>query len=239
MKAARNQIEAEEVADNQFLGPLNTHRKFVQVLCKFLLNIGRGRVDNSAGVAEELLEAVKGDNEELTHRNQAYLLGALALKIERHEGDLLRQGEHLERLEQNVSESLIYVGPNTSEAKLGQLASIAVSGAMVFTGDAIDQTREFLRMVDLLHASDVAALQELDEVQTGAIEGLNTEQRLGAIQSTWETVVSRLIAYGLKRSHINSAFVRLQSHGLVERADPAHVPDFRAEIKRATRCSAS
>jgi hypothetical protein len=219
--AALERIEADNREDDQFLGIANrfkgTSKALIGAISKMVTSPGPSSFTKAPA---EIFQALHEDLSKRTEENQAYLLDAVVEKLGIHDKKLMEDSDRIDRLEDTVDHSLAYVGPNTSRDKLDRFAAIAVSGAMVYTTDPLEQTEEFLRIAASLQNTDVMVLREIGLVQTAATKGFHESQILHEIQSAWAPLLRRLETSGIQSLNYRSAFTRLQAFGLLERTEP-------------------
>ena len=218
IEAAQDQIAQQASEDDQFLGPLNDLGHTVTAL-----GLGMYKMLNAPtpetlrSVSSNVRDVWNKDAAGRTLENQQYLLHQVIETVKLHDSKLSQQDER-NRLSDAVDHSMAYVGPTTSKAKLQLFALIAVSGAVVYPGDPIEQTEEYLRIVSQLHHTDVLVLQEISGIEKESVRGhLEVDHRLHHGQTSWKTVLKNLDRYGLSRATIQSSLARLQSQGLIDR----------------------
>jgi hypothetical protein len=221
--AALERIASEERQDDQFLGIANTFGNTAKSIAKALCKLVISPTPHTLGsLPAEVVRGWQSDAAKRTEENQIYVVDAIVDKLNLHDHELLKDTVRLDRLEDTVSHTLAYVSSVTSRDRLDSLAAIAVSGAMVFVTDPIEQTEEFLRIAISLQNTDVMVLREIKEIQGTETQGFHgSSQFLHQVQVSWKPVLLKLEQCGIQPLNYRSAFVRLQAAGLLERTEPA------------------
>lgn len=218
--AALERIESDAHHDDGFLGVANQFGNTAKSLAKGLLKLAASPL-SAADVTREVIQGWQADAVKRTEENQIYLLDAVVDEVRSNSKDLSEHAEELERLSDIVDRTLAYVGPTTPRERLSRFAAIAVSGALVYTSDPPEQTDEFLRIADSLQETDVMVLREIGLIQLAQLDGFtSTDQILFQVQKSWVEILRRLGEIGIPKFSYRSAFVRLQSHGFLERTEP-------------------
>ncbi len=227
--AALAEIAREQEEDLGILGPITPYKRSSVLLVRGLL------ASAAAGSPLPLASAIKklpatwlDERTSRTHEQQVYVVDAVIEKLRIHDAELIKirndagQAKEFEhRFSDIVDDTLAVSATRASNEKLDYFAAIAVSGALVYRSDPVEQTQEFLRITSQLTATDIFVLRETEKSQ-GALKQWpgQMESWLHDIQIGWKPLLESLKGHGISEMNYRSAFVRLQALGLVERMQP-------------------